>query len=97
MRQKGSPFSYRTPSFHQGNAGKFSKPGSFVDLTVSLIQKPSPKAGTASNEGKTIRFSVKDYGKGIRKEDFKKIFQPFSQASKETQHLYGGTGMWRRW
>lgn len=25
--------------------------------------------------------------------DFKTIFEPFSQASKETQHLYGGTGL----
>ena len=67
----------------QGNAGKFSKAGSFIDLTVALIEK----------EGKRIiRFQVKDYGKGIKKSEFERIFEPFSQASKETQHLYGGTG-----
>jgi len=43
--------------------------------------------------GKIIRFSVKDYGKGIDKKDFKTIFEPFSQASKETQNLYGSTGV----
>ncbi|VEU44541.1 unnamed protein product [Pseudo-nitzschia multistriata] len=41
----------------------------------------------------TIRFSIKDYGKGIEEKDFEKIFQPFSQASKETQTVYGGTGL----
>ena len=43
--------------------------------------------------GKIIRFSVKDYGKGIDKKDFKTIFEPFSQASKEAQNLYGSTGV----
>ena len=63
-------------------------------MTVSLITKspPTDSEGQAEGNGNTIRFSVKDYGKGIRRQDFKKIFQPFSQASKETQHLYGGTG-----
>ena len=40
-----------------------------------------------------IRFSIKDYGKGIEEKNFEKIFQPFSQASKETQTIYGGTGL----
>ncbi|OEU21529.1 hypothetical protein FRACYDRAFT_179950 [Fragilariopsis cylindrus CCMP1102] len=40
-----------------------------------------------------IQFSIKDHGKGIDENDFEKIFQPFSQASKETQTVYGGTGL----
>ena len=40
--------------------------------------------------GQCVRFSVKDYGKGIEEKDFQSIFQPFSQASKETQTVYGG-------
>mmetsp|Transcript_5396 Transcript_5396/g.11935 ORF Transcript_5396/g.11935 Transcript_5396/m.11935 type:complete len:951 (-) Transcript_5396:276-3128(-) len=45
-------------------------------------------------EAKTyLRFVVKDYGKGIENTDFKKIFQPFRQASGETEKLYGGTGL----
>jgi signal transduction histidine kinase/CheY-like chemotaxis protein len=40
-----------------------------------------------------IRFIVKDYGKGIAKKDFARIFKPFQQASAETERVYGGTGL----
>jgi signal transduction histidine kinase len=40
-----------------------------------------------------IHFVVKDYGKGIAKKDFEKIFNPFSQASQETSASHGGTGL----
>lgn len=76
-----------------GNAGKFSNVGSVIDLNVSLIEA---RKSTNDNESSTvdlIRFSVKDYGKGIDKKDFETIFEPFSQASKETQNVYGGTGL----
>lgn len=64
-----------------GNAGKFSKTDSVIDLSVSLIKASSendPK--TQINNGDVIRFSIRDYGKGIEKKDFETIFQPFSQA-----------------
>ena len=83
-----------------GNSGKFSKNNSVIDLTVSLIPAAERKLagqtmGKEQNEltGDVIRFSVKDYGKGIDKKDFNTIFEPFSQASKETQNIYGGTGL----
>ncbi|CAB9508418.1 Hybrid signal transduction histidine kinase J [Seminavis robusta] len=77
-----------------GNSGKFSKKNSVIDFTVSVV----PVASTGVNpddtcNGEVVRFSVKDYGKGIEEKDFKTIFDPFSQASKETQTLYGGTGL----
>jgi CheY-like chemotaxis protein len=40
-----------------------------------------------------IRFLVKDYGQGIAKGDLRKIFQPFLQASIETERVYGGSGL----
>jgi signal transduction histidine kinase/ActR/RegA family two-component response regulator len=40
-----------------------------------------------------LRFVVKDYGKGIATDDFSRIFEPFSQASTETERVYGGTGL----
>jgi signal transduction histidine kinase len=43
--------------------------------------------------GPTIRFCVKDYGKGIESRDFGKIFQPFRQASTEVEQVFGGTGL----
>ena len=44
-------------------------------------------------KAKFLRFTVKDYGKGIDSADFSKIFKPFMQASGETEKLYGGTGL----
>ncbi len=70
-----------------GNAGKFSKKDSVIDLSVGLVKATSPSGRDV------IRFSIRDYGKGIEKKDFETIFQPFSQASKETQNIYGGTGL----
>ena len=40
-----------------------------------------------------LRFVVKDYGKGIEKCEFEKIFKPFIQATAETERVYGGTGL----
>ncbi|KAL3919890.1 MAG: hypothetical protein SGILL_003525 [Bacillariaceae sp.] len=67
-----------------GNASKFSHEGTSIDLAISIAR------GTPQNK---LRLSVKDYGKGIDTKDFESIFQPFSQASKETQTVFGGTGL----
>jgi len=77
-----------------GNAGKFSKPDSVIDLSVSVVKgSPDNRINEESGDGDLIRFSIRDYGKGIDTKDFETIFQPFSQASKETQNIYGGTGL----
>lgn len=78
-----------------GNAGKFSKIGGVIDLKVSLVGGDAAAKGNedAPRHRDLIRFSVKDYGKGIDTKDFETIFEPFSQASKETQNVYGGTGL----
>jgi len=87
-----------------GNAVKFSKDGGVIDLSISLVspekdvRADGTKTGTGTSEdhdnpSHQIRFRVKDYGTGIDKKNFSKIFQPFSQADKETQSLYGGTGL----
>ena len=81
-----------------GNACKFSKVGGTVELNVSMKDRrehcEEQNAETASMGGNnTLLLSVKDYGKGIHTKDFKDIFEPFNQASKETQTIYGGTGL----
>ena len=73
-----------------GNAAKFSREGTTIDFKVQVVLVVS-KSTAASKP--MIRFSIKDYGKGIEEKNFEKIFQPFSQASKETQTVYGGTGL----
>lgn len=67
-----------------GNAIKFTESG-FVELKVEKI------AETASES--EIRFTVKDTGIGIKKENLDRIFERFSQEEVSTSRLYGGTGL----
>jgi two-component system OmpR family sensor kinase len=53
------------------NAIKYSNPGGVVEVTLSLNDK-----GPEDRPGKWIWIDVKDAGKGIKKEDWDKIFQP---------------------
>ena len=85
-----------------GNAAKFSREGTTIDLKVRVVESSSSwnKDNGYKNTStfttacaNRIQFSIKDHGKGIDENDFEKIFQPFSQASKETQTVYGGTGL----
>jgi CheY-like chemotaxis protein len=64
-----------------GNSVKFGKTGQYIDFSVQM------------NENRDcVEFSVTDYGKGIAKEEQKRIFEPFQQAAtNEVQH--GGTGL----
>ena len=67
-----------------GNAIKFTHQGS-VSLNVQLA--PSPQRHPL------LSFIVQDTGIGIRQEDMKKLFSPFSQADNSTKRQYGGTGL----
>jgi signal transduction histidine kinase len=45
-------------------------------------------------DGPMLRFTVKDFGKGIASSDFAKIFLPFLQAGgSEDESIYGGSGL----
>ena len=68
------------------NAVKFTEKGT-IFLAVSV---------TAKDENQrclTLRFSVKDTGIGIKKENFKKILEAFNQEDETTTKRYGGTGL----
>lgn len=45
------------------------------------------------DDSMVLRFVVKDYGQGIRPDDFQHIFEPFRQARQESDQAYGGTGL----
>ena len=67
------------------NAVKFSKDKSNVDLVMSL--EPAP------NNSYRLLIQVKDYGMGIKKQDFEKVFQPFAQTEVGVRSVDGGTGL----
>jgi two-component system, sensor histidine kinase and response regulator len=67
-----------------GNAVKFTESGE-ICLIGALLER-------AGNKVK-LRFSVKDTGIGMTKEQAKRLFQAFSQADTSTSRKYGGTGL----
>lgn len=66
------------------NAVKFTEKGS-IQLTISCEGEKDGK--------KLIRFSVKDTGQGIRKEDLKRLGQEFAQVDTKKNHGKEGTGL----
>ncbi len=67
-----------------GNALKFTAKGS-VDINIAPIRL-SP--------GRThLSFTVKDTGNGIKSDQIKKLFAPFSQADATSKRKFGGTGL----
>ena len=67
-----------------GNAVKFTAKGS-VAVEVSSAE---------GDQGKTVlTFRVTDTGIGMREDELRQIFEPFTQADESTTREYGGTGL----
>jgi signal transduction histidine kinase/CheY-like chemotaxis protein len=66
------------------NAIKFTRQG-YVEVKVSVVEDRHNQV--------IIRFSVKDSGIGIERDNLKAIFEPFTQESITTTRKYGGTGL----
>ena len=67
-----------------GNAVKFTESGE-IRLVSELLERTGDKV--------KLRFSVKDTGIGMTKEQANRLFQAFSQADTSTSRKYGGTGL----
>jgi two-component system, sensor histidine kinase and response regulator len=67
-----------------GNAVKFTETGD-ICLTGELLERTGNKV--------KLRFSVKDTGIGMTREQASRLFQAFSQADTSTSRKYGGTGL----
>ncbi len=67
-----------------GNSVKFTNHGE-ITLSVAELSKKGSSA--------EYRFSVKDTGIGMSKEQASRLFSPFTQADTSTTRKYGGTGL----
>lgn len=67
-----------------GNGIKFTDRGS-VSLRVDSVRRDARQV--------QLRFEVTDTGIGISPEDFKRLFQPFTQFSSSKARRRGGTGL----
>ncbi len=70
-----------------GNAVKFTEAGDIV-VKIELLD-----GVLADQSDLTLRFSVKDSGIGLSKEQIKHLFKPFTQVDSSISRLYGGTGL----
>ncbi len=67
-----------------GNAVKFTETGEIV-VSTELAAREAERVW--------LRFSVRDAGIGMTKEQQAKLFQPFTQADGSMTRKYGGTGL----
>jgi PAS domain S-box-containing protein len=66
------------------NAVKFTERGEVL-VSAAILQQTGEKC--------QLKFSVRDTGIGMTKEQAAKLFQPFTQADMSTTRKYGGTGL----
>jgi PAS domain S-box-containing protein len=66
------------------NAVKFTERGE-ICVNAEMLQHTGEKC--------QLKFSVRDTGIGMTKEQAAKLFQPFTQADMSTTRKYGGTGL----
>jgi PAS domain S-box-containing protein len=66
------------------NAVKFTEQGE-IRLNIELVERTGEKV--------QLKFSVRDTGIGMTKEQAAKLFQPFTQADMSTTRKHGGTGL----
>ncbi|HVK59330.1 MAG TPA: response regulator, partial [Candidatus Kapabacteria bacterium] len=66
------------------NAVKFTEQGE-IRLEIELLERTGEKV--------QLKFSVKDTGIGMTREQAAKLFQPFTQADMSTTRKHGGTGL----
>jgi len=66
------------------NAVKFTERGE-IRMSAELLERTGEKC--------KLKFSVRDTGLGMTKEQAAKLFQPFTQADMSTTRKHGGTGL----
>ncbi|CAA6798895.1 MAG: Sensory box histidine kinase/response regulator [uncultured Sulfurovum sp.] len=67
------------------NAVKFTETKGTIDVIIERTN--------ADEENIAVKFTVKDTGVGISKDQESKVFEAFTQADSTTSRKYGGTGL----
>jgi len=67
------------------NAVKFTDKKGTIDVVIEKV--------SSFNSEVSVKFSVKDTGIGISKDQESKVFESFIQADSSTSRKYGGTGL----
>lgn len=70
------------------NAIKFTSNGE-----ICVLVRCSNHVDAAATGHYRLQFEIRDTGIGINKDDQKKIFEPFTQASSSISRRYGGSGL----
>ncbi|WP_321417852.1 ATP-binding protein [uncultured Desulfobacter sp.] len=65
----------------------------FTDRDGEIIVSVAMEDGRDKGNQVKLRFSVKDSGIGMSRDERKNLFQPFSQADTSITRKYGGTGL----
>lgn len=68
-----------------GNSVKFTEPGGVISLIV--------EEKTLEDDGRQLKFIMKDTGIGMDKEFIPKLFEAFSQENASLTSNYGGSGL----
>jgi len=66
------------------NAVKFTERGE-ITINIEQLERTGEKV--------QLKFSVRDTGIGMTREQSAKLFQPFTQADMSTTRKHGGTGL----
>ena len=85
------PLKPTRPGEDRGKVDQYDLPAIPNAMTYDPATCFDPRQCIAPN---MLRFVVKDYGRGIPKGDYEKIFKPFQQVSNiESVDVHGGTGL----
>lgn len=68
-----------------GNSVKFTAQNGNIDFRLETVKETAKDI--------TVKFTVKDTGIGMSKEQIAKLFQPFEQGNNDIAIRYGGTGL----
>jgi PAS domain S-box-containing protein len=68
-----------------GNAAKFTPEGGRIDFSINHA--------AYRDDGRILRFTVRDTGIGIEPASMEKLFLPFEQANNRIMREYGGSGL----